>query len=169
MAARFPNPSPVVIAALDELRVAAVAPPESENELRRLAMLPRPWEPATCPGQLRRLIYVWLDEVVGWINEQHTWRVDCVVPICWAEHPHIIHELAPLACLRWETTYAVTPANLEEWHRYTLPMFLERIIQRIGQRAVPPIGTSRTLVTAATPSTARRPSAAATPTTHRGR
>ena len=47
------------------------------------AMLPRPWDPPSCPGELRRLIYVWLDEVVGWINEEHTWRTDRVIPICW--------------------------------------------------------------------------------------
>ena len=134
----FPAPSPVIGAALDELRLAAVSPPESENELRRLAVLPRPWDPPTCPTELRRLVYTWLDDVVAWVNEDHTWRVDRVIPICWMQHPHIVHELATVASLRWEAEYAVSAAVLEEWHRYTLPMFLERIAQRIGATGCPP-------------------------------
>lgn len=101
-------------------------------------MLPRPWEPSSCPPELRRLVYTWLDQVVAWINEEHTWKVERVIPICWMEHPHIVHELATVAFLRWEAGYAVSPAMLEEWHRYTLPMFLERIVQRIGMTGCPP-------------------------------
>lgn len=134
----FPAPSPVIGAALDELRLAAVSPPESQDELRRLAMLPRPWDPATCPPELRRLVYTWLDAVVGWVNEEHTWRVDRVIPVCWMEHPHIVHELATVACLRWDAGCAVSAAVLEEWQRYTLPMFLERLVQRIGATGCPP-------------------------------
>lgn len=134
----FPAPSPLVVGALDDLRLAAVSPPESQDELRRLAMAPRPWDPATCPTELRRLVYTWLDEVVAWINEEHTWRVDRVIPVCWMEHPHIVHELATLACLRWEAGYAVSAAVLEEWQRYTLPMFLDRLVQRIGATGCPP-------------------------------
>lgn len=128
----------MISSALDELRLAAVAPPESENELRRLSVLPRPWDPATCPPELRQLIYTWLDDVVAWINEDHTWKVERVIPICWMEHPHIVHELAAVAFLRWEAGYAVSPTVLEEWHRHTLPMFLERIVQRIGTTGCPP-------------------------------
>ena len=138
LAAPLPSPSPVLVAALDELRIASVVPPDSEHQLRRLAMLPRPWDPAACPTELRNLIYLWLDEVVGWINEEHSWRVDRMIPICWDQHPHIVHELAGIACLRWEAAYAVTPTALEEWQRYALPMFLERVSQRIGSTGCPP-------------------------------
>ncbi len=100
-------------------------------------MLPRPWDPPTCPSELRRLMYTWLDEVTAWINEEHTWRVDRVIPSCWVDHPHIVHELTTVACLRWEAEYAVSAAVLEEWHRYKLPMFLERIQQRIGSTSCP--------------------------------
>jgi hypothetical protein len=138
LAQPFPAPSPLILDSLDQLRLAASAPPVSEPDLRRLAILPRPWDPASCPPELRSLIYRWLDEVVGWINQEHTWRVDRNIPICWLEHPHIVHELATVACLRWEAEHAVTAAVLEEWHRYTLPMFLERIVQRIGPTGCPP-------------------------------
>jgi hypothetical protein len=79
-----------------------------------------------------------MDEVVAWINEEHTWRTYRVIPICWDLHPHVVHELATVACLRWEATYARTPAALEEWHRFTLPAFLSRIVDRIGDTGCPP-------------------------------
>lgn len=138
MARAFPTPSSIIVGALDELRLAAESRPKSARELRRLAELPRPWDPPTCPPELRRLVYAWLDEVAAWINEEHTWRVERVIPICWVDHPHIVHELATVACLRWEAEYAVSAAVLEEWHRYALPMFLDRVGQRIGSTGCPP-------------------------------
>ena len=124
MAAPFPEPPGVIARVLDELRLAAAATDETEHESRRVAMLSRPWDPPSCPPEIRRNVYQWLDDVVAWINEEHTWRTDRVVPICWDLHPHIVHELATVACLRWEATFARTPAALEEWHRFTLPAFL---------------------------------------------
>jgi hypothetical protein len=138
LAVVFPTPPGIVASALDELRLAATIPPETENELRRVTMLPRPWDPPSYPPELRRNVYGWLDDVAGWINEEHTWRTDRIVPICWDLHPHIVHELATVASLRWEAGFALTPAALEEWHRFTLPMFLERIAQRIGETGCPP-------------------------------
>jgi hypothetical protein len=117
MAAPFPSPPGVIARTLDELRIAAAAIDESEHEARRVALLPRPWDPADCPAENRRNVYVWLDDVVAWINEEHTWRTDRVIPLCWDLHPHIVHELATVACLRWEATFARTAAVLEEWHR----------------------------------------------------
>ena len=138
MATPFPAPSPLIVDALDQLRLAALSPPEDDKELRRLAMLPHPWDPAACPPELRCVIYTWLDDVVAWINEDHTWRVDRVIPNCWPDHPHIVHELAVVACLRFEADYAITAAVLEEWHRYTLTMFLDRITVRVGATGCPP-------------------------------
>ena len=138
MAKPFPAPPGVVASALDELRLVAGATDETEHEARRVALLERPWDPPACGPELRRNIYVWLDQVVAWINEEHTWRTDKVVPTCWDLHPHIVHELATVACLRWETTYARTPAAVEEWHRFTLPAFLTRIVDRIGTTGCPP-------------------------------
>lgn len=138
LASAFPPPPPDLATALDELRLAAAMPPETKHELRWVAMLPRPWDPPSCPPELRQVIYVWLDDVAGWINEEHTWRVDRVIPMCWDLHPHIVHELATVACMRWEAGFAVTPSALEEWHRYTLPMFLERVTKRIGATGCPP-------------------------------
>jgi len=59
-------------------------------------------------------------------------------PPCWPKHPHIAHELPPLALLRWTAETATTPDALEEWHRYALPTFTDRLAQRLGE------GTCRT-------------------------
>lgn len=138
MARPFPAPGRELEDAIDPLRRAAATLPLTEIEARSVAGMPRPWDPPSCPPELRRLIYVWLDEVVAWLNEDYTWRVESVVPMCWVDHPHIVHELATVACLRWETTFAVTPLLLEEWHRATLPGFLDRIAQRVGTTGCPP-------------------------------
>lgn len=162
LAAPFPEPPGVVARVFDELRIAAVAVDESEHESRRVAMMPRPWDPPACPPELRRNIYVWLDGVVGWVNEEHTWRTDHVIPICWDLHPHIVHEIATAACLRWEATFARTPVALEEWHRYTLPAFLGRIVDRIGETGCPPSrhqpspGTGRSAIYVDAAESARR-------------
>ncbi len=138
LAQAFPVPPGVVASALDELRLVAGAVDETEHEARRAALLERPWDPSACSPELRRNIYLWLDQVVAWINEEHTWRPDKVIPSCWDLHPHIVHELASVACLRWEASHARTPHAVEEWHRYTLPAFLTRIIDRIGDTGCPP-------------------------------
>jgi len=138
MAQPFPTPPGPVASVLDELRLVAGATDETEHEARRVALLDRPWDPPACSPELRRNIYVWLDQVVAWINEEHTWRTDRVIPTCWDLHPHIVHELATAACLRWEATFARTPAAIEEWHRFTLPAFLSRLVERIGETGCPP-------------------------------
>jgi hypothetical protein len=79
-----------------------------------------------------------VDEVVGWINEDYTWGVDRLIPVCWLDHPHIVHELATVACLRWIAGVAAHPGLLEEWHRTALPQFLDRICLRIGPTGCPP-------------------------------
>jgi hypothetical protein len=138
IAAPFPMPPPLIVGLLDELRLAAERPPESKEELRWLADMPRPWDPPSCPPSLHESLWRWFDEVAAWINEEHTWRVDRLIPICWKQHPHIAHELATVACLRFNAVYAVTPDVLEDWYKYTLPLFLDRIAQRIGSGGCPP-------------------------------
>lgn len=138
IAAPFPEPPGVIARLLDELRLAAAATDEPEHESRRIATMARPWDPPSCTPEILRNVYAWLDEVVAWINEEHTWRTDRVVPICWDLHPHLVHELATVACLRWEAAFARTPVALEEWHRVTLPAFLNRVVDCIGATGCPP-------------------------------
>ena len=94
--------------------------------------LPRPWDPATCHDpQLRREVWHWLDQVVGWINTEYAWNVDGLIPECWYLHPHLVHDLGTVADQRRRAGSAYTSDDLEEWHRYCLPSFLDRMRNRI--------------------------------------
>ena len=95
--------------------------------------LPRPWDPATCHDpRLRREVWQWLDRVVDWINIEHTWNVDALIPECWYLHPHLVHELGTVADQRRRAGSAYTSDDLEEWQRYCLPSFLDRMRARVG-------------------------------------
>ena len=52
----------------------STAPTTQQNALGNHALLPRPWEPATCgdPG-LRHELWQWLEAVVIWLNHDYTW------------------------------------------------------------------------------------------------
>ena len=134
----FPEPGLQVRVSMDALQLYATNPPESEEDVRRLAEMPRPWDPAGCSGQLREEMWRWLDQVAIWINEQHLWNVARPgIPECWPAHPHLVHDLAVVACARHYTRYAVNPSALEEWHRHGLPMFLDRLRDRLGDGCQP--------------------------------
>ena len=134
----FPEPGPTIRTAMEQLQQATVEPPADEEALRELAQMPRPWDPATCTGSMRTELWAWLDMVAMWVNEQHLWNVTRTgIPECWPAHPHLVHDLAVLACSRYYTSFAVTPAALEDWHRYGLPGFLERLRDRLGDGCQP--------------------------------
>ena len=94
--------------------------------------LSRPWDVATCDDRALRLeVWQWLDEVVDWINSEHVWATDAMIPACWPLHPHLIHDLGTLADQRRTAGLGLTSDPLEEWHRYALPNFVERMRQRL--------------------------------------
>ena len=93
--------------------------------------LPRPWDPANCHDpDLRREVWHWLDQVVDWLNTEYAWDVASLIPGCWYRHPHLVHDLGTLADQRRRAGLAFTSTPLEEWHRYTLPMFIDRVRER---------------------------------------
>ena len=97
-------------------------------------LLARPWDPATCVDpQLRAEIWQWLEQVVTWLNHEYVWDADAMIPSCWPRHPHLVHELAVIADLRRRAGRALTGDALEEWHRYALPAFTDRMRQRLRQ------------------------------------
>lgn len=99
------------------------------------ADLPRPWEPATCPSPgLQRELVTWLSDVTRWVNTQHLWNPDTVVPACWPRHPHLVHDLAVLADHRRRAGQEPSSLLLEHWQRVTLPAFLDRMHAAVGQR-----------------------------------
>jgi hypothetical protein len=141
IAASFPAPDRLVRHAFAQLRVAKSGTEEEKAEQLgdvQPADLPRPWDPPSCPPTLRAKVWQWLDAVAGWINRDYSWQFDRMIPGCWPAHPHVAHELAVVACLRYDAGFALSPDTLEDWHRYTLPGFMDRLAARLGSNTCPP-------------------------------
>jgi hypothetical protein len=68
---------------------------------------------------------------VIWLNREYTWDVSGLIPSCWPVHPHLVHEIAVLADQRRRAGLAMTSDALEEWHRYCLPAFADRMRNRL--------------------------------------
>jgi hypothetical protein len=68
---------------------------------------------------------------VTWLNHEYVWDVADVIPPCWPQHPHLVHEIAVLADQRRRAGQALTSEALEDWHRYRLPSFTERMRTRL--------------------------------------
>ena len=124
----FPPPPREIRRALEQLRQAE----EAGLEPAGLRLLDRPWDPATCAAHLRARLWPWLDDVAAWLNHSYAWQTTQAIPSCWPAHPHLVHELAVLACLRATAADAAAPHALEEWHRYALPAFHARLAERLG-------------------------------------
>ena len=128
----FPAPGQLVALAYRELDLAANGSPEQIRELGDARLLPRPWEPASCrTPQLREQLWLWLDAVAAWLITEYVWEVAATIPACWPKHPHLVHEIAVLADQRRRAGHALTSDALEEWHRYSLPAFTERMKARL--------------------------------------
>ena len=132
----FPAAPQWVRQTIDQLKV----PPEllSPAERASLRELDRPWDPAGCSMVVRAQLWPWLDDVAGWLNHEYGWQTAHSIPSCWPLHPHLVHELAVLACLRIAGGEATSPHMFEEWHRYALPGFLERMADRLGPAGCQP-------------------------------
>ena len=74
---------------------------------------------------------MWLDAVVDWLVTEYVWDVTDTIPACWPQHPHLVHEIAVLADQRRRAGHAFSSDALEEWHRYSLPAFTERMKTRL--------------------------------------
>ncbi len=128
----FPPVGPQMRRVYRELGLAANGTAEQKHALGNPDDLPRPWDPASCrDADLRAEIWAYLDDVVTWIDSEYVWDVRSAIPPCWPRHPHLVHEIAVLADQRHQAGRALNSAALEEWHRFTLPAFLERMRYRI--------------------------------------
>ena len=128
----FPAPGQLVALAYRELDLAANGSAEQIRALGDVRLLPRPWDPATCrTPQLREQLWAWLEAVVAWLLSEYVWDVADAIPACWPEHPHLVHEVAVVADQRRRAGHAFTSDALEEWHRYNLPAFTERMKARL--------------------------------------
>jgi hypothetical protein len=129
----FPPPLPAVLWALERLadvrrrEAGRPAHPGANGDLER------PWEPAACSAELAAAAWEWCGDVVAWINHEYAWRPAQMIPSCWRRHPHIARELPVLAVLRWQAEVATGPEPVEEWNRNALPMFCDRMVERLGE------------------------------------
>jgi hypothetical protein len=128
----FPVPGRLVQLAYRELELVSNGAQDQLLAVRGLRDLPRPWDPATCETpQLRKEVWSWLEAVVPWLNHEYVWEVADFIPSCWPQHPHLVHEIAVLIDQRWRARLSLTSDALEEWHRYSLPYFTERMKTRL--------------------------------------
>ncbi|NHA68771.1 hypothetical protein [Phycicoccus flavus] len=128
----FPRPGRLVEHAYWELTIAATGTPVQVKALGDLRRLPRPWDPPTCTHpDLRLELWMWLEDVTTWINHEYNWDPDTYIPTCWPNHPHLVHDLAVLADQRRRAGMANTSDALEDWHRYALPTFHDRMRERL--------------------------------------
>ena len=128
----FPVPGRLVHLAYRELELASNGAQNQLLALRNLGDLPRPWDPATCETpQLRKEVWSWLEAVVTWLNQEYVWDVADVIPPCWPKHRHLVHEIAVLADQRRRAGLGLTSDALDDWHRYSLPSFTERMKMRL--------------------------------------
>jgi hypothetical protein len=129
----FPPPPLVVLYALELLEDKRRRDRGGAARAGAVADLERPWEPASCSGELGATVWSWCDDVVAWINHEYAWRPAQMIPACWPRHPHIARELPVLAVLRWTAENAAGPELVEEWNRYAFPLFCDRMAQRLGE------------------------------------
>ena len=128
----FPTPGPLLGTAYRDLYLAAEGSDNQKATIGDPNLLPKPWDPPTCRNpQLRAELWTWLDAVVIWVNHEYVWDPEGTIPPCWPLHPHIVQEVAVMADQRRRASVALDSNALEEWHRYTLPGFLERLRSRL--------------------------------------
>jgi hypothetical protein len=128
----FPTPGPLLGIAYRDLYLAAEGSDNEKANIGDLSLLPQPWDPPTCRGpQLRAELWTWLDAVVVWFNHEYVWDAAAMIPTCWAQHPHLVHEIAVLADQRRRAGMGLNSNALEEWHRYSVPGFGERLRARL--------------------------------------
>lgn len=134
----FPTPGPLLGTAYRDLYLAGEGSDNQKAAVGDPSLLPKPWDPPTCRNpQLRAELWTWLDAVAIWVNHEYGWDPDGTIPPCWPQHPHIVHELAVMADQRRRAGIALDSNALEEWHRYTLTGFLERLRGRLKTHCEP--------------------------------
>jgi len=79
--------------------------------------------------------------VVVWHNHEYVWDPRTAIPSCWPQHPHLVHEIAVLADQRRRAGHALSSDLLEDWHRYSLPAFADRLQARLREHCLDSHGT----------------------------
>jgi hypothetical protein len=106
-----------------------------KDRLGEVALLPRPWDIASCTDpDLRRDVWEWYEAVATWFNHEYVWDPAAgMIPPCWPQHPHLVHDIGVLADQRRMIALAHNSNSLEEWHRYSVPALFDRLHERVKQ------------------------------------
>lgn len=129
----FPMPGKALTLAYRELELAYNGGEVEQANFNNPGSLPRPWDPGTVQRpDTRRELWLWLDQVVTWLNHEYVFDPADAIPACWVKHRHLVHEIAVLADQRRKAQYSPVSDAMEEWHRYGLPQFFERMRRRVG-------------------------------------
>ncbi len=132
LARAFPAPGARLGTAYRDLFLAAEGTDNQKAVIGDPSRLPRPWDPPTLQSPaLRAELWAWLEDVVDWVNHEYLWDPQPMISPCWPLHPHLVHEIAVLADQRRRAGIALDSNLLEEWHRYSLPGFLDRMNTRL--------------------------------------
>lgn len=124
----FPTPGPQLRHLYLHYNLLANGTEAEQKKLRERGINARPWDPATLGTSAQRLeLWRWLEDVVAWFNHEYAWDTNQVIPECWPEHPHLVHEIASLADERYRASLSYSGGFLAEWHRISVPMFLNRM------------------------------------------
>lgn len=132
----FPMPTAdLILGAYWDLFLSEHGTDDQKDEIEDASLLPRPWDIATCQTEdLRAAVWEWYDAVVTWFNTEYVWDpTEGIIPPCWPMHPHLVHEIGVLADQRRRAAMAINSNPLEEWHRYAVPNFLDRLRSRLKQ------------------------------------
>lgn len=133
---RFPMPqSELIDNAYWDLERSDIGTETEKRFLGDHNQLAKPWDVATCEDpDLRRDVWDWYDRVVSWFNHEYVWEPAAgMIPPCWPLHPHLVHEIGAIADQRRRIEMATNANPLEEWHRYAIPTFQERLQMRVRQ------------------------------------
>lgn len=128
----FPIPGPQLRYLYRHYSLLAAGTEAEQKKLRERGINARPWDPATLGTSAQRLeLWRWLEDVVLWFNHEYAWDTNQVIPGCWPEHPHLVHEITCLADERYRAALAYSGAFLADWHRQAVPLFLNRMREAI--------------------------------------
>ncbi len=127
LARRFPRPGPQIVYGYLQLDLVLNGDDDERKAIGDPGQLPRPWDPSSIETTpMRTELWEWLEAVVEWVNTEHVWDPSHLIPPCWPQHPHLVHEIAVLADQRYKAGHAIASDALENWHRYALPAFFDR-------------------------------------------
>jgi len=94
----------------------------------------KPWNWLELDADEAAKLWSLLFGFVAFFNKRYGAKIDHRIPPCWAEHGPIVEELTTLMFARWHAFESPqgSVGGAQYWHSYTLPAFLSRIRDWLG-------------------------------------